>query len=291
MGNVGWGEAVFPPYIPESIDSFKAFFSKIELPESLDDLETYLADVHEQFPENPFSIGCLDIALHQLKAQQSGQPLASLFGLPSDNKPSSFTIGISSFEEMKQKIHEASEEEYFKLKVTQKEIGRIIDQYLLITDKPFTIDANQGFTSREEALLWCDRLEGLGVAYVEQPFAKEDFESHRWLKDRSPLPIIADESFQRIGELERIAKCFDGINVKVMKSGGLQEAFHALTQAKQMGLKTLLGCMSESSVGVKSAWALASLADWVDLDGPKLIVNDPFVVEKGLDLDAFRLMD
>jgi L-alanine-DL-glutamate epimerase-like enolase superfamily enzyme len=120
------------------------------------------------------------------------------------------------------------------------------------------------------------KLADKGVWYLEQPFHKEDFESHAWLKARSPIPIIADESFQNYADLEKIVKSFDGINLKVMKCGGLAEGVECLKRAKEMELKSIIGCMSESSVAIDASMQIAPLADWVDLDGNLLITNDLF---------------
>jgi L-alanine-DL-glutamate epimerase-like enolase superfamily enzyme len=119
-----------------------------------------------------------------------------------------------------------------------------------------------------------------GVQYLEQPFHKEDLESHAWLKARSPIPIIADESFQNFNDLETVVKHFDGINLKVMKCGGIAEGVRSLQRAKEMELKSIIGCMSESSVVSNASKQISSLADWVDLDGPLLLTNDLFAEEK-----------
>ena len=139
------------------------------------------------------------------------------------------------------------------------------------------VDANQGFTNREKALYWATELSKKRVAYFEQPFDKEDFESHKWLKNQVSMPIIADESFQRITDIEKAFKSFDGINVKIIKTGGVLEAKECLMKAKLLKLKTVLGCMSGSSVSINSAKSLSALADFVDLDGVYLIKNDPIL--------------
>ena len=164
--------------------------------------------------------------------------------------------------------------EYIKLKVDQDNIERIINHYSKTSSKPFVVDANQGFTDKNIALEWTHKLLERHVAYLEQPFDKDDLESHEWLKERSPIPIIADESFQSISDLKKVQDAFDGINIKLMKCGGIFNAFNCFQEAKSLELKTVLGCMSESSIAIDAAWNLAPLANWVDLDGPFLITND-----------------
>lgn len=271
-----FGEIVFPPYYPETLDSFKEFMSKIELPKDIlsIDLSKYLQEIDNKIEANSFAKAALDIALHNLVSKYKSCTIADLYSLPKSNKNTSFTLGISSNEEMAQKLEEANQFKYIKLKVNESEITRIINYYRVLTDRNFVIDANQGFTDKQEALDWCIELKKMGVAYFEQPFHKDDLKSHEWLTERSPIPIIADESFQRFTDINRIKSSFSGINIKLMKCTGLAEAYRCLKKANEFELKTVIGCMSESSVAINAAWNLAHLADWIDLDGPFLIKND-----------------
>lgn len=202
--------------------------------------------------------------------------IGDLYKIKGTPKATSFTIGISENEEMRKKINENLDKNYFKLKVSESEISRIITTFMETTDHPFTIDANQGFTERQKALKWSFKLADLGVDYMEQPFHKDDLESHAWLKKQSPIPIIADESFQTYSDLEKTYKYFDGVNLKLMKCGGVYEGWKCLNRAQEMELKTIIGCMSESTIACNAALHLAPLADWTDLDGPLLITNDLF---------------
>lgn len=274
----GWGEATFPPYVAENIDVFKDIISRITFPSDIIhlDIAQYIRNLDEQFPNHPATLAAIDIALHHLHACTTGISIQEKYDIPNIPKETSVTIGISTAEEMAKKITLAANAAYYKLKVDQTQINQIIQSYQQLTSKPFVVDANQGFTSPEEALFWCKELQKLGCAYMEQPFKKDDLETHQWLKNHSPIPIIADESFQRIGDLSTIVNSFHGINVKLMKSGGIAEAYQAILKAKELGLLTLIGCMSESSIAIGAAWHLAPLADWVDLDGPLLIKNDLF---------------
>jgi len=271
-----WGECVFIPYYPETLATFKEINKTLQLPENTENINEYIQQLKQQFPNSNFCIAAIDIALHNLKSKTTGQSIAEQYQLKGQPNKSSFTIGISSDSEMEQKLFENAEMSYFKLKVNQEEVNRIISTFQLFSKKPFTIDANQGFTDKSDALKLSYKLADLGVQYMEQPFHKDDLESHLWLKARSPIPILADESFQTYADFEKIVKHFDGVNIKVMKSGGISETYKCLKRAQEMELKSIIGCMSESSVAIDASMQIASIADFVDLDGNLLITNDLF---------------
>lgn len=288
--NYGWGECVFIPYYSERIEDFIRIISSINLTNETENIPLFISNLKEKFPKNNFCIAAIDIALHNLKASQIKQSIASQYHLLTSTQETSFTIGISSDQEMEQKLIENSSMHYYKLKVNEKEVKRIIKTFKSLSNKPYTIDANQGFTDRNDALKLSYQLADEGVEYLEQPFHKDDFESHGWLKARSPIPIIADESFQEYEDLEKVFKFFDGINLKVMKCGGITEGYKTLMRSKEMELKSIIGCMSESSVVINASREIASLADWVDLDGNQLITNDLFGQHyKGLEETIERL--
>lgn len=274
----GWGEAVFPPYLAETPATFQNVAGKILLPEdpAVIDTGAYISSLDAAHPGNRAALGAFDIALHNLQSSLTGIPVRAKYGIPDLQRPTSVTIGISSNEEIEQKIRQYGTAAYFKLKVNESEIERMVATYRKLCPKPFVVDANQGFTSVENAIKWSEKLAEFGCAYFEQPFHKTDLDSHKRLKEQSNIPVIADESFQSLSELPAISESFHGVNVKLMKSGGIAGAYHALTAAREYGLKTLIGCMSESTIGIEAAWNLAPLADWADLDGPLLIRNDLF---------------
>ena len=145
-----------------------------------------------------------------------------------------------------------------------------------MTDVPICVDANQGWNDKEEALRMIDWLAERNCLFVEQPLPKEKFEETAWLRDRSSLPIIADEAFQRIGDIPRLQQAYDGINIKLMKSTGLHEAYKMAILARSLGMKVMVGCMTETSCGISAAAQIAPLVDWADLDGNLLIANDRF---------------
>lgn len=270
---IGKGEIVFPPYHPETLESFKKFMSDVTLPPTVHNFEIkdYLYNLHSKVRENKFALAALDIALHNLLAQDKNSNIGEMYHITGKSKPTSFTIGMSTNEEMTEKIKSIEPFEYVKLKVDQNNIKRIVTQFQQLSDKPFVVDANQGFNSKKTALAWCIELKKLGVAYLEQPFQKNDLDSHKWLSEKSPIPIIADESFQTIDDMQQLKNCFSGINIKLMKCGGILPAYDCFQEAKKHKLLTVLGCMSESAMAVDAANHLSPLADWVDLDGPFLL--------------------
>ena len=152
------------------------------------------------------------------------------------------------------------------------------------TDKPLRVDANEGWKSKEEALekiLW---LEKLGVEFIEQPLPYTMLEETRWLRERVHIPIIADEAVKQAADIPTLATAYDGINIKLMKSGGIQEALRMIWMARSLGMKIMLGCMIESSCAIAAAAHISPLVDYADLDGNLLISNDPFkaaIVEQG----------
>ena len=153
-----------------------------------------------------------------------------------------------------------------------------------VTDKPLRVDANEGWTNKEEAVRKINWLETQGVQFIEQPMPAEMLEETRWVRARVHIPIIADEACQRASDIPKLKECFDGVNVKLDKSGGILEAYRMIAIAKSLGMRTMLGCMVSSSVSVTAAAHLSPLVDYADLDGNLLISNDPFhgvTVEKG----------
>lgn len=144
------------------------------------------------------------------------------------------------------------------------------------TDKPLCVDANQGWTDKERALETICWLAERNTLFVEQPLPKEMIDETAWLRERSPLPIIADEFLQRLPDVKRAEGVYDGINIKLMKSTGLREAYRMTILARALGMKTMIGCMTETSCAVSAAAQLSPMMDWADLDGNLLISNDRF---------------
>lgn len=145
-----------------------------------------------------------------------------------------------------------------------------------VTAKTVRVDANEGWKTKEEALEKIQWLKTQGVEFIEQPLASEKLEETAWLRERVDMPIIADEAVKTAADIPKLATAYDGINIKLMKAGGLQEALRMIQMAKALKMKIMLGCMIESSIAIAAAAHLAPYVDWADLDGNLLINNDPF---------------
>lgn len=279
-GIVGYGEASMPPYLGESVDSVTEFLSKLDLGQFSDPFR--IEDIHEYMdktaPDNRAAKASVDIALHDLTGKIMGQPWYKIWGLNPDRCPNtSFTISYDADpEEMRKKIEETSPYKVIKVKMGLDHDKEIVEALRRHTDVPICVDANQGWNNREKALEMCHWLAERGCLFVEQPMDKKAIDDTAWLRERSPLPIIADEFLQRLPDVRRAAGAYDGINIKLMKSTGMHEAYQMATLARAMGMKVMLGCMTETSCAVSAASQLAPLVDWADLDGNLLIANDIF---------------
>lgn len=275
----GYGEAALPDYLPETQESVIDFLCRLNLQQftRAEDTEKILDYIFSFTPRNYPAIAALDMALHDLKGKILGKPCHSIFGLDKNKCPeTSFTIGMDSREMILKKSAEAKDFNLLKVKLGGSSDKMIIEAIRSVTDKPVCVDANQGWKAKEFALDMICWLKEQGTIFVEQPLDKNKIEDALWLKEKSPLPVIADEAIQTFDDLEKIKDAYHGINIKLTKCGGMREAMKIIYRAKQLNLKIMLGCMSESSCGVSAAAQLAPLADWADLDGPLLISNDPF---------------
>ena len=278
-GIVGYGEASMPPYLGESIESVCNFLSKVDLSQFNDPfrLEEILAYVDSIAPDNRAAKASIDIAMHDLLGKLMGQPWYKIWGLNPDKAPNtSFTIGIDTAEVVRQKVDEAAQYKVLKVKMGLDNDKELVDIIRSKTDRPICVDANQGWTSKEQALEMCHWLSERNCLFVEQPLPKEMIDETAWLRERSPLPIIADEFLQRMPDVLRAYQAYDGINIKLMKSTGLHEAYKMAVLARSLGMKVMLGCMTETSCAISAAAQLAPMADWADLDGNLLISNDCF---------------
>ena len=281
-GIFGYGEASLPPYLPEDQESVVRFLSKVELHDlkNYDDLIDNLENINKISCADQAAKASIDIALHDLLGKIQNQSCSQIYNLHFAQLPlTSFTIGIDNEDVIKQKVSEAEEFKILKIKLGTDHDKQIINMIRRLTDKPLYVDANQGWDKKEKALEMIEWLSKQNVVLVEQPMPKTNFSDTKWLTANSPLPIIADESFQLFDDLERVKETFSGINVKLMKCTGIREAYRIIMKAKECGLKIMLGCMTETSCGISAAIQLASLADFADLDGNQLIKNDPFATK------------
>ncbi|MFN0157190.1 MAG: dipeptide epimerase [Bacteroidota bacterium] len=276
---IGYGEASLPPYLGETQRSVSEFFAHLNLDKysSPSDLEAILTDVDGLAPGNHAAKAALDIALHDWIGKKVGQSWHGLLGLDPRKSPyTSFTIGIDTKDVIRRKVEEAREFRILKVKLGREDDGELIETIREMTDVPLRVDINQGWNDREEALRKIEWLATQGIELVEQPFPRERLDDHAWLKERSPLPIVADEAIVRLSDIRNAVGVYDGINIKLMKCTGMREAYRMMGTARALGLKVMLGCMTETSCAISAAAQLASLADWADLDGALLIKNDPF---------------
>ena len=224
----------------------------------------------------------LDIALHDLVGKVAGVPVHTLLGLSGDLPPTDFTIGIDAPDVVAERARRARAFPALKIKLGGPGDLATLEAVREVYDGPIRVDANTGWTL-EGALAILPELERLGVELIEQPFPARRLDQLRQLQELSALPIVADESCVFPEDLEGLVGVVDGVNVKLAKCGGIWAARTMLERAREMGFRTFLGCMEETSVGIAGSAVVASLADWVDLDGCLLLADDPFI---GLDLDA-----
>ena len=179
-------------------------------------------------------------------------------------------------EVVKQKVVEASPYSILKVKLDGRNDRQMIETIRSVTDKPLCVDVNQGWRDRFVALDSIHWLKEQGVVFVEQPMNKFDKDSHAWLSEQSPLPIIADEAVQTLEDVLPLKGVYSGINIKLMKCGGLHNAYQMMKLARLLDMKVMIGCMTETSCAVSAAAQLSPLVDWADLDGNLLIDNDLF---------------
>lgn len=278
-GITGYGESSMPPYLGENVDSVMSYLGKLDIGQFADPFR--VEDIHEYMeavaPNNRAAKAGVDIALHDLLGKIMGQPWYKIWGLNPDKAPkTSYTIGIDKPDVVRQKVDEAAPYKVLKVKMGLDNDKELVEIIRSKTDVPICVDANQGWTDREKALEMCNWLAERNCLFVEQPFDKANIEDTAWLRQRSPLPLIADEFMQRLPDVRRAAEAYDGINIKLMKSTGMHEAHQMAVLARALGMKVMLGCMTETSCAVSAASQLAPMVDWADLDGNLLIANDLF---------------
>ncbi len=278
-GIIGYGEASMPPYLGENVESATQFLNLVQLPDikSSADISGILKTVDALVDGNTAAKASVDIALHDWIGKAENKPLYRMWGLdPTKNPVTSFTIGIDTPEMVIEKTKQASAFKVLKIKLGRSDDKQMIEAIRSVSNQPLFIDANQGWTKKEDALHMIEWLSSKNVQLIEQPMPKSQKEDMAWLKERSPLPLIADESAQRLSDVESVVQLFHGINIKLMKCTGLNEARAIAAKARKLELKIMLGCMTETSCAISAAAQIASLSDWCDLDGALLIKNDPF---------------
>ncbi len=235
-------------------------------------------EIDERITDQSCAKAAIDIALMDWVGKALNVPLYKMWGLNTAEAPlTSFSIGIDTVEMIKKKVREAEPYPLLKIKVGTHRDKEIINAVRSVTkDKPIRVDANEGWKTKEEALENIKWLIDQGVEFIEQPMPASMLEETAWLRAHVSIPIIADEAVKTAKDIPKLVEAYDGINIKLMKSGGLQEALRMIYMAKAYGMKIMLGCMIESSVGISAAAQLTPFVDYADLDGNLLIKNDPF---------------
>jgi L-alanine-DL-glutamate epimerase-like enolase superfamily enzyme len=276
---VGWGEAAPIRYYHQSLDSAEAALARAAglLGASPFRLEEIHERLWKEMPDQSAAIAAVDGALHDLIGKLLRIPVWRMFGLSPEKVPlTSFTIGIDDMDTVARKVREAQEYPILKIKV-----GTPDDEMLLRTvraaapDKVLRVDANCGWTP-ENALERMRMVAGFHVEFIEQPIPAGNLEAVAVLRNARVAPLFADEDSVTEADVVRCAGRYDGINIKLSKCGGIRPALRMIHAARALGLKIMLGCMVETSVGIAAAAQLAPLVDYVDLDGHLLLADDPF---------------
>ena len=278
-GYIGYGEASMVPYMGETYESANEFLKKVDAKQFKYpfDFEVIIDYLDSLAPGNPAIKAGIDIALHDLDGKLKQQPCWQLLGSKPEHMPvTSFTIGIDTLDIMRQKVLEAADYKIIKVKLGRDNDKELIQTIRSVTNVPLFVDANQGWTDLEKSLDLTWWLLEQGVVLIEQPMLKTDIDSNAWLTERSPLPIIADEAVQRFADVEKALDVYHGINIKLMKSAGMHEATKMLKKARELNMKVMIGCMTETSCAALAGAALAPQCDFADLDGPFLTSNNPF---------------
>ena len=281
----GWGEAAPSAFYGESAQSVHDALLRLFSPglraltiESLDDIAALEEQMRAVIPEAASARAAISAAAHDLLGKKLGRPLFEVFGLdPNLAPPSSFTIAIpDNDDDLARRVADAHAYPILKVK-----LGTDRDEWIVravrraAPDKLLRVDANAAWTV-ERTVAMAGVLADQGVELIEQPLPRDDIDGYWALRDRTTLPIIADESCVDSRDLPRLDGAVDGINIKLAKCGGLAEARRMAIEARNRGMKVMLGCMIESSLGITAAAQLAPLADYADLDGAALLADDPF---------------
>jgi len=281
-GATGWGEAAPSKFYGETantvVDVLPLFAEVLDGADgwSLEAIEHALA---KAIRFNGSARAAVSAALHDMMGKRLGVPVYKLWGLdPAASPLTSFTIGIAPDEKtLRQRVDDAAQYPVLKIKLGSswdERIVRVVRE--MAPSKVLRVDANAGWTPKS-ALRMIPLLQELGVEFVEQPLPPDDIEGLRFVRERSSLPIVADESCLVSSDIPKLAGVVDGINIKLAKCGGLREALRMIATARAHGMLVMAGCMVESSLGITAAAHFASLLDCVDLDGAALVSNDPYV--------------
>jgi L-alanine-DL-glutamate epimerase-like enolase superfamily enzyme len=278
-GDAGWGEGTIPPYYGVDEAAMIAFWQAMATRDDPlpDDPAAIAAWVGDQGPYP--ARAAMDLALHDRIGRQRGLPLYHLLGLPQPPVlPTSFTLSLGEPAEMAEMARAAASYPVLKLKLgTEDDAARVAAVRAARPDARLRVDANAAWPA-EEAVRRVAALAPYGLELIEQPVAREDIAGMGRVQAHTAVPVVADESVQAVADVERLAAAgVAGVNLKLMKTGGLAPCLAMLRRARELGLRVMLGCMVETSLGATAMAHLAGQADWLDLDAPLLIANDPFL--------------
>lgn len=283
-GHTGYGEATSNPYYKITVQSMMAEIESIRK-----EIEDFNFDLPEEFHAflnskglTNFAICALDLAAHDLYGKIKGKPLYELWGTNNDHYPTTnYTIGIAPINEMLSKMMEMPWPIY-KIKLGTDDDVAIVKKLREHSDAIFRIDANCAWTAKE-TIHNAPLLKDLGVEFLEQPLKADDWEGMELVTHHSVLPVIADESCIVEEDVEKCALHFNGINIKLTKCGGLTPALRMIKKGKELGLKVMVGCMTESTVGISAIAQLLPQLDYVDMDGALLLKED---IARGVEIKA-----
>ncbi len=286
-GIIGYGEAAPTRFFGEDVMSvMRTLVQSLDLfkdadPFQIEDITLYLKN---KFPPDAAARAAIDIALHDMIGKKLKIPLYKFLGLRRhEGKETSFTIGIDTMEKMCKKVEEAKDFPILKIKMGFQDDIKVLKELRKITKAIFRVDANTGWTP-DEAIQKLNLMEELGVELVEQPFPVGSIEPLKKVRRHTKIPIFVDEDVKDSKDIPAFSDAADGINIKLMKCGGIREAIRMIYTARALNLKIMIGCNIESSVSITAAAHLMSLVDYIDLDGNLLVINDPYIgviVDKG----------
>jgi len=279
-GQFGYGEATTNSFYGATIANMSAAIESVRPiveSASISDPLELIAALSEALPKQKhakFALNALDQATHDLWGKLRGAPVYRLWGLSTGDVPlSDYTLGIDTPAKMVEKLEEMPGWPVYKIKLGTADDLAIIRELRRHTDTPFRVDANCGWTA-EQTIEYAPVLKKLGVEFIEQPLPPEDVEGARRAFERSELPLIADENCVTEEDVDRCAGCFHGINIKLVKCGGLAAARRMIARARELGMKVMAGCMTESTVGISALAQILPLLDYVDMDGAVLLAKD-----------------
>ena len=285
----GVGEAAPAKFYGETVQTVVAAIEKLAplLDGNLDYVQDVMHEIESALDGNYAAKSAIDMALHDRLGKKLGAPLFKLWGLNPQKTPrTSFTIGLDEPSVMAEKALQAETFPILKVKLGTPYDVEIIQALRKVTDKPIYVDANTAWTPKE-AVDIINELTQFGVTLIEQPTKADDIDGLKYIREHTTLPIFADESVKRTRDIPKLVEAVDGINIKLVKCGGILQALRMVHVARAHGLLIMLGCMIESSLAITAAAHLSPLVDFTDLDGNLLISNDPYI---GVTLENGKLI-